>query len=454
MNAALRPEDMSATLPPSAAAAGALHGALLESRQRWQDLAGLAADFVFEADGAGRFTFLWPDRVLGHAATRLLGRRAASLLLGTGPDPFELRQAVRRQRYWMAGSGGEPRCVLLSLVPLADARGNVTGLRGTAHDVTDQEHAATAAAAGLRRAALLDALADKVRLAATARDSLAQGLAGLRDALGCAGTAMIVPGADGPSTVAETAEVPAAMLAAVAEGLVAGTDWTGTLEAGGPAALLHHHGRPLATSVLVAWRDRGARDWDAEDLAVLRSMAAMLGAVLGFGRIQEELERQATTDPLTGLANRRAFLGALAAALDTGTAAQAGALLFLDLDNLKPLNDRYGHDAGDAALRSTADLLHAAGGPDGLAARFGGDEFVLWLPGADATAAIATAERLLGGAAALPQDGRSPHFSIGIAWRGAGSAEHAAGLVARADTALYDAKRAGRGGWRMAEPAP
>lgn len=454
MNAALLPEDRPTTLPPSVAAAGALHGALLESRQRWQDLAGLAADFVFETDGAGRFTFLWPDRILGHASTRLLGRRAAALLLGTGPDPFELRQAVRRQRYWMAGAGGEPRCVSLSLVPLADARGNITGLRGTAHDVTEQEHAATAAAAGLRRAALLDALADKVRLAATARDSLALGLAGLRDALGCAGTAMVVPGAETPAIVASTAEMPPALLATVADGLADSTDWAGTLEGGAPAALLHHRGRPLATSVLVAWRDRGAREWDQEDLAVLRSMAAMLGAVLGFGRIQEELERQATTDPLTGLANRRAFLAALAGALDAAAPAHGGALLFVDLDNLKPLNDRHGHDAGDAALRTTARLLEAAAGGEGVAARFGGDEFVLWLPAADAPGAIAAAEGLLRAAGDLPADGRSPHFSIGIAWRRPGSEESAAALVSRADAALYEAKRAGRGGWRMAEAAP
>jgi diguanylate cyclase (GGDEF)-like protein len=354
----------------------------------------------------------------------------------------------------MAGAGGEPRCISLSLVPLADSRGNITGLRGTAHDVTEQEHAATAAAAGLRRAALLDALADKVRLAATARDSLAQGLAGLRDALGCAGTAMIVPGADCPTIVASTAEVPSALVTAVADGLVDSVDWAGTLEGGGPAALLHHRGRPLATSVLVAWRDRGARDWDQEDLAVLRSMAAMLGAVLGFGRIQEELERQATTDPLTGLANRRAFLAALAGALDTAAPAHGGALLFVDLDNLKPLNDRHGHDAGDAALRTTAGLLESAAGAEGIAARFGGDEFVLWLPAADAPAAIAAAEGLLRAAADLPADGRSPHFSIGIAWRRPGSEESAAALVSRADAALYEAKRAGRGGWRMAEAAP
>ena len=65
-------------VPPAAAASAALHGALLESRQRWQDLAGLGADLVFETDNAGRFTFLWPDTVLGYRAADLLGRRADS----------------------------------------------------------------------------------------------------------------------------------------------------------------------------------------------------------------------------------------------------------------------------------------------------------------------------------------------------------------------------------------
>ena len=78
MTTVLRPEERTATIPPAAAAAAALHGALLESRQRWQDLTGLAADFVFETDSAGRFSFLWPDTVLGHSASGLLGRRPAA----------------------------------------------------------------------------------------------------------------------------------------------------------------------------------------------------------------------------------------------------------------------------------------------------------------------------------------------------------------------------------------
>ncbi|MBR0680032.1 diguanylate cyclase [Roseomonas eburnea] len=449
MNTALRPEDWSVMVPPAAAASAALHGALLESRQRWQDLAGLGSDLVFETDNTGRFTFLWPETVLGHRSAGLLGRRADSLLLGAGPSPFDLRQAVRNHRAWVADASGQPRCLSLSLAPLGDARGGFAGLRGAAHDVTQEETAAATAAAGLRRAAMLDALAEAVRHAGTASEAVARGLAGLREALGCAGTAMMVPTATGPEVAAGTVDPPAGLIAAAGLALAAEQDWLGPLEGGQPAALLHHHGRPPALSALAAWRSPGGRAWDAEDLAVLRSMAATLGAVLGFGRLQQELERQASTDPLTGLANRRAFLDALEARLVPRRAAP-GALVFLDLDNLKPLNDQHGHDAGDAALRATARLLRETAGPDDIAARFGGDEFILWIDGADAAIATARAAALIQGAHAMPA-ARAPRFSLGIATWDPASGELPARLLARADAALYEAKRNGRGGWRLAE---
>jgi len=447
MTTVLRPEERCATVPPAAAAAAALHGALLESRQRWQDLAGLAADFVFETDSAGRFSFLWPDSVIGHPATSLLGRRAASLLLGSGPDPFSLRQAMRRHRAWVAGAGGKPRCLAFSVVPIGDARGQFAGLRGTALDVTEQEEAAAAAAAGLRRAALLDALAETVRRAGTPREALSRGLAGLRDALGCAGTAMVVPEAGGAALAGANGAAPPGLAARAAATLAERADWSGRLDGRESAALLHHHGQPASVCALAAWRSAGSREWDAEDLAVLRSMAATLGAVLGFARLQEELERQAGTDALTGLANRRVFLAALANA-------ESGALISLDLDNLKPINDRHGHEAGDAALRAVAGLLQAESGPGEVAARLGGDEFALWMPQADLAHAAARAETLRACAKALAGEPSAPRFSMGIACRPAGSAESAAALLARADAALYAAKRSARGSWRLAEPAP
>lgn len=447
MTPAACPDERTATVPPAAVAAAALNGALLESRQRWQDLAGLAADIVFETDNAGRFTFIWPDRVLGHRAVALLGRRADSLLLGAGANPFALRQAVRGQRAWVADAEGRPRCLALSLAPLGDAGGAFAGLRGAAHDVTEHEATAAAAATGLRRAGLLDALGDSVRRAGSAREALRRGLDGLREALGCAGTAMVVPAGMGPELAAATADPPAGLLPQACRALGEERDWAGTVGDAQPAVLFLHRARPPAHSALVAWRDPGGRGWDAEDLGVLRSMAAMLGAILGFERMQQELERQAATDALTGLANRRAFLAGLRARI---AAAEPGALIFLDLDNLKPLNDAHGHEAGDAALRTTGRILREAAGPADLAARFGGDEFVAWLHRADAAEATRRAEALLCAAAALPPD-RAPRFSLGIAAWDPATGEEAKGLLARADAALYEAKRKCRGGWCLAQ---
>ena len=130
-----------------------------------------------------------------------------------------------------------------------------------------------------------------------------------------------------------------------------------------------------------------------------------------------------------------------------------GALVFLDLDNLKPLNDRHGHEAGDAALRATARLLRATAAPGDIAARFGGDEFILWIDGADAAAAIARARALLDGAA-LHDNDRAPRFSLGLAAWDPASGEGVDRLLARADAALYEAKRHGRGGWRLAGVRP
>ena len=130
-----------------------------------------------------------------------------------------------------------------------------------------------------------------------------------------------------------------------------------------------------------------------------------------------------------------------------------------DLDNFKPINDLLGHEAGDAALIAVADLLREMIRPVDLAARLGGDEFALWLEGADAARTEARAGALCDAAALLAErlDKGTPRltFSIGCAVRRAGYAEPPEALLARADGAMYAAKRGGRNHWIMApEEAP
>ena len=167
-------------------------------------------------------------------------------------------------------------------------------------------------------------------------------------------------------------------------------------------------------------------------------------------RLQREnrvLERQARQDALTGLANRRAFDDALAARLVEARESGASlAVVAFDLDHFKSINDRYTHAAGDSVLREAANVLRAVCRASDLAARIGGEEFVLLLPGADRTAACAIAERVRAELAFRPFAALAPGvrvtLSAGVAVdTGAGSADD---LLRTADAALYRAKGEGR----------
>ena len=131
-------------------------------------------------------------------------------------------------------------------------------------------------------------------------------------------------------------------------------------------------------------------------------------------------------------------------------------LMYVDLDNFKPVNDTLGHQAGDEVLQKVRDLLIQVVRPTDMVARLGGDEFALWLNTADLPIGIQRAERLLTAAAELAPFSASPDkplsFSIGLALWTPGQ-EKLDQLLARADAAMYDAKRGGKGRYAIAPAA-
>jgi diguanylate cyclase (GGDEF)-like protein len=160
-------------------------------------------------------------------------------------------------------------------------------------------------------------------------------------------------------------------------------------------------------------------------------------------RLLGENERLATRDSLTGLANRRLFDESLqrevarAERLTTPVS-----LLVLDVDHFKQVNDTYGHQTGDAVLREVADALVANTKNYDVAARYGGDEFVVLLPGCHRGDAMRVAERVRSGIARAV--GEAPvTVSAGVATV-PDNASDAERLMAAADAALYEAKRTGR----------
>ncbi len=169
-----------------------------------------------------------------------------------------------------------------------------------------------------------------------------------------------------------------------------------------------------------------------------------------------EAERRAQTDPLTGVLNRRSLIERLeAACLRARARGLPIALLFIDLDHFKQINDSFGHQAGDACLRAIIDPIHAELRQSDVIGRYGGEEFVVILSSADAAAAAPIAQRILERVAGVQVGGFGNPIrltcSIGIAasdtlgvW-----GEH---LIARADAAVYVAKRRGRNQVQMAAP--
>lgn len=160
--------------------------------------------------------------------------------------------------------------------------------------------------------------------------------------------------------------------------------------------------------------------------------------------------RAAVTDPLTGLYNRRYALPQLERlARQQAAAGRPFAVLLLDLDHFKRVNDRCGHGAGDRVLVEVADRLRGALDTSDLAARIGGEEFLVVLPETGAESACSTARRLCRLIEATPFSGAGDlalTVSIGIALGGSAGTppQSPEALLARADGALYEAKQAGR----------
>jgi diguanylate cyclase (GGDEF)-like protein/PAS domain S-box-containing protein len=158
-------------------------------------------------------------------------------------------------------------------------------------------------------------------------------------------------------------------------------------------------------------------------------------------------------DPLTGLLNRAGFTQRLDDALGDvhgGAAAPSTALLYVDLDRFKPVNDRHGHAVGDRLLQLVADRLVRLVRPSDAVARLGGDEFAILLSGVrEARHAVTVAQKVVA-AIAAPFDAGDAKLHIGASVGVAVGTENATELMARADAALYKAKGAGRGVVRLA----
>jgi two-component system cell cycle response regulator len=169
---------------------------------------------------------------------------------------------------------------------------------------------------------------------------------------------------------------------------------------------------------------------------------------------QEQLQIEATHDALTGLWNRRAILENLERELvRSGRQGTALAVVMADLDHFKRINDTHGHPIGDLALREVAVRLSGATRPYDFVGRYGGEEFLIVAPGLERSGALDLGERIRNRVAATPVATSGPSLSVTLSLGVAslcGGAE-VERVLAAADTALYEAKAAGRNSSRLRE---
>jgi diguanylate cyclase (GGDEF)-like protein len=218
---------------------------------------------------------------------------------------------------------------------------------------------------------------------------------------------------------------------------------------------------PAARGVLALYDRHGFDEFDDADLITLRTFAGQAAVAVDNVRVHEEAQRLSLTDPLTGLSNYRYLRESLRREVERASRfGRTLAVLALDLDHFKEVNDTYGHAAGDAVLAEFARRLRAEIREVDFAFRQGGEEFVVLLPETDAAGATVLAERLgiavrrspviVVSSTAAQAPRRIPvTVSIGIAVFPAHGATGAAVFEA-ADDALYAAKAGGRDTFRLA----
>ncbi len=240
-------------------------------------------------------------------------------------------------------------------------------------------------------------------------------------------------------------EAALAVLAEAAEALPPDADWLISASTHRTRAVLMAHLGSTDADATLAYGDSLAAALWRQRLNTLHAARTMHD--LAMLRMQhEQVARAADLDPLTGIANRRAFDRTIELA-----AAHPGpvAVLLVDTDKFKVINDTCGHAAGDEALRAIAGALSAQVEPGDLIARLGGDEFAAVLFGADPIVAAAVASRMVLAVREIPDCIAT--VSIGIAL---GSSADLSALVCRADEAMYRIKRHGGDSFHQADDPP
>ncbi len=440
-----------------------LRSALVESRQRYKDLVEISSDFAWEVDETGVFQFVSPKGALGFKADEIVGKAALGYVVDSeyyNPVPFVSEKPLGNIEMWLTAQNNATACVLVSCEPIFDESNAWIGTRGVCRDVTEERENEAALARARHREYLLNHIVFAIRDEIDPLNMLGAAATATAEAMMANGARIYRSTEEGVfssySEVGETENlddlVPllSELTSQAATNDVSIGDWhvlyTPTLY------------RKVVNGVFAVWRHKNEAAWEDDYRILLGDVANQLGIAIEQIANHERIVALSRTDSLTGLLNRRAFFNEeiprRVARLDRGS--QTAALFYIDMDNFKLVNDVHGHQVGDEAILMLRQLMIENSRPGDVAARFGGDEFALWLDNISEETALQRAEGLLKASARLKklsgQEDRPLGISIGVAIFHSNTKEPLDSLIARADSAMYAAKHAGKGGIKVAPP--
>ncbi len=346
------------------------------------------------------------------------------------------------------GAPTAARSAFCLALPLSDDAGNWNGARGVCRDVTDIRERDIAIARARNRERLLSFIVRSFRDEVDPENMLAIAAATVAQGVGVSGCNVLrTRDGNGGAPLSEAAfSVAAAFgrtgeaddMTAVVRDFCAGQDVVEAVLGKWNVLAAVTRYRQGINGAIVLWRELSRVPYD-DDRILLSDLSAQVGIAIEQISNHEHILALSRTDSLTGLFNRRAFIEEL----ERRTARlrherRKAALVYVDLDNFKMVNDIHGHKRGDEALMEVKRLLLAATRPTDLVARLGGDEFAIWMDGADEAVAVGKARRLLAQGSALEgfsgSVDRVLSMSLGIAVYEPESEESIDALLSRADT--------------------
>ena len=429
--------------------------ALVSSRQLYRDLVECSADFGWETDVKGAFTYVSPQGGFGFTARELTTSLASDLMENVdGGNPFNVDHRYKNVEVWLRRKDGSRACVIVSAVPIHDAPGAWIGTRGMCRDVSMVK-------AHLQQEQILSRIVDAIRNCVDPRQGLEIAAHQIVEVFTPARSLVAKKTGEGFDLAAhrgfddEGALRALGHFAAVLEETADQNrpliEYSDTVSRS-LAAPSYHHGEVNGVVLVERIVDEGV--WREQERRLLQGIADQFGVAIEQVNSYEALEDLSRLDELTSLLNRRAFV----AAVETRIAHQRrtgrnSVLLYLDVDNFKAVNDLMGHQLGDRMLCQIGEIIRTTSRADDIAARVGGDEFLLWLEDTELEGAVAKASALIRDVLALNTtlgEGKTElGLSIGIALSDPAEELTLDGVIQRADEAMYDAKRNGETGWAV-----